>query len=213
MSALFLLEKSCSSSNRLIWGFGKQPRLSIIGDSGSLTAFCAHLCTSWQKTLENCFPLPVSQYPHLKIISVFLIVFEMHEELNIITLTSFYTRTSHGGKQAEKPITLQFCRHAFDLCFKIPAFLSSHSEEHLNIFRGNPLKSKNPTIERNKDRVLLFFQQSHLHPNILCMQKYASMPIFLDLFKMQIARKAVAYYSFSYTLSRVSYSDSFYPRW
>lgn len=103
-SALFLLEKSCSSAHRLIWGFGKQPRLRIIGDSGSLPAFCAHLCTSWQGTLENCFPLPVSQYPHLKIISVFLTVFEMHEELNIITLTGFYARTLHASKQAQKPI-------------------------------------------------------------------------------------------------------------
>lgn len=103
VSALFLLEKRCSSTNRLIWGFGKQPRLSIIGDSGSLPAFCAHLCTGWQETLENYFPLPVSQYPHLKI-SVFLMIFEMHEELHIITLTGFYTRTSHGSKQAQKPI-------------------------------------------------------------------------------------------------------------
>lgn len=126
-------------------------------------AFCAHLCIKRQETLEETFP--VTQYPHLKIrriIPVSLIVSKMHKELNIVTLTGYYSGTSHRSKQAQNPLTLQHCHNTLNICFKIPALLSQHNEEYLKFFRGNLSKSKHLIIKGGKDReYYCFFQQPH----------------------------------------------------
>lgn len=55
----FVMEKSCSSTNRPLWGFGRQERCGITGDSENLPASGTQLCTNRQETLEKTFPLPV----------------------------------------------------------------------------------------------------------------------------------------------------------
>lgn len=95
-------------------------------------------------------------------------VFEMHKELNIITLSGYYSEASYRGRQAQKPlIVLQHCHHTLNLCFKIPALMSQHSEEHLKFFRGNPPKSKHLKIKRSKDRGYYWSFNNHIYIQIL----------------------------------------------
>lgn len=100
VSPLFLPEKRCSSTNRLIWEAAKVEHNWRFRKPASL--LCPPLYRMTGKLRELLSSSYVSVCPFENNIS--LRVFEMHEELHIITLTGFYTRTSHGSKQAQKHI-------------------------------------------------------------------------------------------------------------